>query len=155
MSKVTPEPNTGCWLWLARCDESVGYGRFKMPGDRAMEWAHRASFRLFLGPIPPGLFVCHRCDVRLCVNPAHLFAGTQFDNSADCVAKGRSARGEGHGMSKLDAPSVLEIRRLLAMGKRQSDIARAFGVTGGAVSMIGSRQRWSHVELPGVTTTPG
>lgn len=80
-----------CWEWLA-VRNSDGYGKFRMPGDKSMESAHRAVWRLVVGPIPDDLHVLHRCDNRGCVNPRHLFLGTQADNVYDMVAKGRHVK---------------------------------------------------------------
>lgn len=92
--RSVPEPNTGCWLWLGVLSPR-GYGKLKSRGHSMA--AHRASYISFRGPIPGGLCVLHRCDNPPCVNPDHLWLGTNADNSADMVAKGRSARGERHG----------------------------------------------------------
>lgn len=81
-----PEPNTGCWLWLGHGDR---YGGISFPGNNRLG-AHRVSYVAFIGEIPNGLFVLHKCDVPFCVNPGHLFLGTQADNLADMRAKGRS-----------------------------------------------------------------
>lgn len=81
-----PVPFSGCWIWLG----SVGagrYGRIMVRGKRKQ--AHRVAYEAFKGLIPKGLCACHRCDVSLCVNPDHLFLGTQADNVRDCLAKGR------------------------------------------------------------------
>lgn len=86
--KWTPEPNTGCWLWT-KGTHKYGYGFFKYAGDVT---AHRAGYRLYRGPIPEGMHVLHRCDVPQCVNPDHLFLGTQVDNNKDCAQKGRTQR---------------------------------------------------------------
>ena len=80
------EPNTGCWLWAGRLVE--GYGIFTL-NHRDNQLAHRASYEHFVGPIPQGLFVLHKCDVRSCINPDHLFIGTHADNMADMKRKGR------------------------------------------------------------------
>jgi hypothetical protein len=84
--KVGPENESGCRLWLASCD-SRGYGHIWDKGK--LRIAHRVAWELTNGPIPDGLWVLHRCDVRRCVNPAHLFLGTHDDNMHDMVRKGR------------------------------------------------------------------
>jgi hypothetical protein len=90
---VSPEPNSGCWLWLGPTQKS-GHAQITLgghKGKRAM--AYRVSYEMFRGKIADGLMVCHHCDVPQCVNPAHLFLGTQKDNMQDAKAKGRTARG--------------------------------------------------------------
>lgn len=79
-------PECGCWIWTAATHQ--GYGEICYKGKK--ETAHRVSWELHNGPIPHGLWVLHRCDTRECVNPKHLFLGTQLDNIADCVKKGRN-----------------------------------------------------------------
>lgn len=84
----------GCWLWVGKIEAS-GYGRIWIEGLK-QEGAHRVSWELHNGPITDGLFVLHRCDVKTCVNPEHLFLGTQLDNMRDRLAKGKYARGDAH-----------------------------------------------------------
>lgn len=85
-----PEPNTGCWLWIGGVDQR-GYGHIKDITTRRTVSAHRRSYLLFKGIVPPpGMFVLHRCDQPCCVNPDHLFLGTHQDNMADMAKKGRS-----------------------------------------------------------------
>jgi hypothetical protein len=82
-----PEPNTGCWLWTSGVNKPAGYGILTVEGRCVT--AHRAAYEAFCGPIPTGLCVCHRCDVKLCINPEHLFLGTVQDNQTDKARKGR------------------------------------------------------------------
>lgn len=78
--------DTGCWEWIG--STVTGYGKFR--DDRKMVLAHRMSFLVFNGDIPMNMQICHKCDNRKCINPDHLFIGTQLDNIRDCVAKGRN-----------------------------------------------------------------
>lgn len=79
-----------CWLWTAAIGRLTGYGQFCV--FRRPIKAHRFAWVLTRGPIPDGLFVCHHCDVRHCVNPAHLWLGTNLENMRDAQAKGRLRR---------------------------------------------------------------
>lgn len=131
----------GCWIWTG-AQGSVGYGKFKL--DRVMD-AHRASWRLFRGDIAPGLQVCHSCDVKKCVNPVHLFLGTQQDNMTDKVRKARQTRGETNGGAKLTEAQVRTIRGLHCAGYGNRAIARYFGTTPSNVTLIARRVNWRHV----------
>lgn len=86
-ASATPEPNSGCALWIGTYGTRNRYGIFCAHGQRFR--AHRYSYELAYGPIPAGLVVCHRCGTPECVNPDHLFVGTQADNVLDAISKGR------------------------------------------------------------------
>lgn len=92
MAHVSPEPMSGCWLWDgALCP--TGYAKLHVSGTRRnYVRGHRFAYQKFVGPIPSGMGVCHTCDVPSCVNPVHLFVGTQSDNMTDCSRKGRINR---------------------------------------------------------------
>jgi hypothetical protein len=93
MKKVDHNHPSGCWQWTAAVD-SCGYGQImvgnKLDGTYKLAPAHRVSFELFKGKIPDGYCVCHTCDNPRCVNPDHLFPGTQLDNIRDRDSKGRN-----------------------------------------------------------------
>jgi hypothetical protein len=84
---ISPEPNTGCWLWTG-AHGGNGYGKFKT-NKTTTWWAHRLAWTLHKGPIPTGMMVCHHCDTPICVNPDHLFIGDAAANLRDMTAKGR------------------------------------------------------------------
>lgn len=141
-----PEPNSGCWLWLRSIYPHSGYGCLRGPTNRSMA-AHRLSFQLAVGTIPTGMFVCHKCDNRLCVNPDHLFLGTHADNMADMRRKGRSSNGGGrqgelHHKAKLTDDDVRMIRR---DPRGPAPLGRLLGVSGSAITDIRKGRAWRHV----------
>lgn len=131
----------GCWLWTAG-RLNGGYGSF------ICKLVHRISWTLANGDIPKGLCVLHRCDVRSCVNPAHLFLGTHADNTADMIRKGRWVvppvkRGEANGSSKLTSAQVRAIR----CDKRVDRIiALDYGVSGVLIASIQRGTAWKHLQ---------
>jgi len=143
--KYVPIPEAGCWAWIAHVDPS-GYGKFKINGE--MKLAHRVSYELYTGTIPDGMFVLHKCDNRICVNPAHLFLGTHQDNMDDMKNKGRSSResrnkGSSNGRAKLTESDVSEIRKRYEDGcATQHELSVQYGVSRSTVSYICSGQRW-------------
>jgi hypothetical protein len=144
-----PAGFTGCWLWTGALTRS-GYGRMAVNeyGEpKRLAQAHRVAWELFNGSIPEGLNVLHQCDTPPCVNPGHLFLGTQADNVADMVTKGRHGHGrvvgEEHPRAKLSAAQVAEIRVRHAAGETGRILAREFGVGDSQMSRIVRGQSWA------------
>lgn len=146
--------DTGCWEWTGSRHPS-GYGKIGA-GGRARKnlLAHRASWELHNGPIPEGMFVCHRCDNRKCVNPDHLFLGTHQDNMDDKVAKGRHPRGSSSSSAKLQEPQVMAIKEMLlrhpprrgnGSNGIQRFLAEWFGVGKQAIGDIHRNRNWAHL----------
>lgn len=131
-----------CWLWTGCISGSNHYGAFRYQGR--MQPSHRVAWILKHGEIGDGLCVLHRCDNPPCVNPDHLFLGTQSDNMVDMVGKGRQGRqyGSAHGMSKLTERDVVAIR---ADSRIQREIAADFRVDPSLIRLINLRKIWSHV----------
>ena len=114
---------------------------------QGMDYVHRLIFTWYVGEIPQGMHVLHKCDNPSCVNPYHLFLGTHQDNMRDRDAKGRGnvPNGEQHGRSKLTKQAVLKIRKLYAEGVRQVDLAKMFNVGQPHISDVVRRVVWTHV----------
>ena len=143
-SKFKLEPFSGCWLWTGGI-RAGGYGNMYIDYRSPIyQLAPRVAWRLYRGEIPEGLRVLHRCDVQSCVNPDHLFLGTQADNVKDMEAKGRrrSARGEAKGSAKLTAEEVRQIREAIGTLKA---IAKKFGLGQSIVGYIRANKIWRHV----------
>jgi Helix-turn-helix domain/HNH endonuclease len=131
MSRYTPEEiekfwsqvqrlgPTECWPWLGYRDRK-GYGQTRIRGER---WkAHRLSYTLVKGPIPPGLLGCHECDRPWCCNPDHTFPGTAADNTADRVSKGRGTQ-----PFKMTMDEMRELRQRFERGETMREIGRSIG----------------------------
>ena len=134
-----------CWIWKAQIDRD-GYGKINV-GIRKQS-AHRVSYEIRFGKIPHGMCVLHTCDNPSCVNPDHLFVGTNADNMKDRDAKGRHnpCRGEKHGGSILTEIQVSDIRALWSVGKMtQRKIGKIFGVSQSRISMIVNNKHWRHI----------
>ena len=130
----------GCWVWIGN-KNADGYGRLRYHGARWM--AHRVAYRLTKGPIPYGLCVCHSCDNPACVNPDHLWLGTQAANQWDRKRKNRQALGEKNGRAKL---TVRQVRDILARPKRShTSLARLYGVSPSTIDAIFAGRHWNHI----------
>lgn len=139
------DPNK-CWIWQGYIHPS-GYGKAHWRGKTVI--ASRVSYMIHNGPIPKDMFVCHDCpggDDSRCVNPAHLFLGTQADNMADMIAKGRKARGEASGRNKLTEAQVIEIRQKHKQGNiAPRQLAVEYNVCTSNIYQIVNRTSWRHI----------
>ena len=143
--KVQKPDGDGCWEWTGWKRE--GYGRLSKGGRYGVAVsAHRVSWEVHNGTITDGLLVCHTCDNRGCVRPDHLFLGTNAENMADMVKKGRSPRtsrpGEAAPYRKLSQAQVDAIRSAAKDGQKQSALAKAYAVSPVTICMILKGQRW-------------
>jgi len=132
--------DTGCWMWIGD-KGGRGYGRIAVNHKRVP--AHRYSYEQLNGTIPEGLQACHYCDVKLCVNPSHVFLGTLQDNMDDMKSKSRQALGERNCSAKLVSSDIRKIRSDNRMYKY---IAPEFGVSVSNICCIKKRQTWRHVD---------
>lgn len=139
-----------CWRWLGSRKSSgkppvPWHGQWRS-GDGRIELAHRGAWRLMKGEIPTGMCVLHRCDNPICVNPSHLFIGTQSDNAKDMWTKGRarpkSNIGSAHGMSKLTESLVREIR---ASSESGLNLSKRLMLSPTAICDVRKRRTWKHI----------
>lgn len=143
-NRVAFEPSSGCWLWEKSINYS-GYGVCHDPRtDRPISTVrvHRLSFEIYKEPVPDGLVVCHRCDIRSCVNPDHLFAATQKDNIVDALIKGRSPIGHKSKRSKLTLDEASRILKIREDGKTYKEIAEMTGMSKSGVQHLCTGRSW-------------
>lgn len=131
-----PEPNSGCWIWM-KSQSGNGYGSAYKDGRNRN--ASRVSWEVFNGTVPPNLFVCHKCDTKLCVNPDHLFLGTNYENITDMVKKNKCYN------RRVSDTSIREIRSLGNIGESTRTISGKFGISEGHVRKIITLRAAKHV----------
>ena len=145
-----------CWPWLGSIRPN-GYGRFFVGGKTASGHryvsAHRFAYELGHGPPPPGKLVCHTCDNKPCVNPAHLYVGTEQDNARDREERNGAYRtklqGEAHWRSRLTTKQVIEMRVAYAAGgETHFTLAKRFGIRPRSVGKIVRGEAWGHAGGP-------
>lgn len=143
LANYQPIPWSGCWIWTGPINDK-GYGRFM--ADGVTRYAHRLSYEVHLGGIPAGLDVLHMCDTPLCINPAHLFLGTQADNNADRDRKGRqvSLRGSMNPRARIDESMV---RVIIASDKSSLSLSKVINLDASAIRKIRRRESWRHVDV--------
>jgi hypothetical protein len=159
-----PVEGGSCWNWT-RAINNKGYGVAYFLGRQTL--AHRLSYEVSIGPIPEGMFVLHRCDNPRCINPSHLFAGTQLDNVRDAMAKKRHVyppkndhyrdkskqpRGSKNPASKLTEETAKEILIERLKGRNFVDLGKEFGVDPSIIADLCRGATWKHVH--GVDGSP-
>lgn len=128
-----------CWEWISNIT-TYGYGQFIKNDLVNSRMAHRYSWALHFGEIPKGKYICHKCDNRKCVNPAHLFLGDHHANMSDMVSKGRAARGLRAKDVKLKESEVIEIYK---SKERHSVLARKYKVSNASITLIKAGKNWN------------
>lgn len=135
---------SGCWEWTG-CRTNSGYGMTNTEEDRKKTiGTHRASYQIFIGSIPDGVCVLHKCDNRGCFNPDHLFLGSHADNTADMISKNRCPIGEAHHNSRLKDWEIKEIRNAHISATRKGpsggsntkELAKKYGISEGYILAI-------------------
>ena len=146
LKRVIVGNQSECWPWTGSVMKIGWHGQWRN-ADGKIEPTHRAAWRLFKSQIPQGSHVLHRCDNPICVNPNHLFLGSQADNARDMWTKGRAkpgvSLGERHGMSKVTESMVREIRTSSESGV---SLSRRLGITPTTVCDIRKRRTWDHIK---------
>jgi hypothetical protein len=135
-----------CWLWTGHINHG-GYGLFHPVDYKTTRSSHRVAYELWNAPIPLGLCVRHKCDVRNCVNPTHLELGTHKDNVKDMYDRNRQANinGTRNPSAKLTEDDVREIRILNGFGFAQKELGKMYDVSASTIGFIINYKRWKHI----------
>jgi len=144
-AKSLENERTGCIEWTGFRDE-CGYGRINVGGQ--IKKSHRVAYEVEFGAAPQDKCVCHKCDNPACINPRHLFLGTQAENMADMRVKGRRKGvniGSNQANAKLDEQKV---RQILSDARPSVELARLYQVSAAVISSVRLRKTWRHVGVP-------
>lgn len=139
LKKVTK--TEGCWLWAGA---TVGKGYGTIGTSKGVKLSHRVAYELYVGPIPEGLFVLHRCDTPNCVNPEHLFVGTNQDNMTDMMAKGRGNKPRGTQVNKAKLTDWA-VKAIRTVDMTANDLADIFSVSPDTIYRVRNNRTWKHL----------
>lgn len=134
-----------CHEWTKHRDKN-GYGKISIKNKPHS--AHRVSYETYVGPIPEGLWVLHKCDNPICFNPDHLYTGDNKQNCKDRADRGRTLKGADNGNSKLSHDQVVEIKKRLYNGETPNEIFPDYPVSGKCLRNIRDNKSWTHVPWP-------
>ena len=141
--RIHPIPETGCWIWAGNSTVR-GYGQIIIGGKKL--YAHRVMYeQTFNVTLDKNDVICHVCDNPSCVNPQHLFRGTQADNLRDMAKKGRSTRGENNTQARLKENDLKFIKLWIHHGLTDEEIAKKYKVSRSNINAIRNGKRWNHV----------
>jgi len=148
IARFAVRAENGCLEWTGALNDA-GYARMNI--DKRNVRVHRLNWELTRGPVPAGVHVLHRCDNRKCIDPLHMFLGSDADNVKDMMAKGRGCIGERQGASKLTLLEVQAIRSL-PQHMTHKEVADIFQISFQQVSRIRRGLNWNHVSVLPVTS---